>query len=63
MFYEGWVNLLATPDEGLRPLFNSANLGLYGNYNYFNNSTVSHDLVNLVIKEHGVRVKRHSRID
>ncbi len=46
MFYEGWVNLLATPDDGLRPLFNSANLGLYGNYNYFNNSTVSHDLVN-----------------
>ena len=46
MFYEGWVNLLATPDDGLRPLFNAANLGQYGNYNYFNNTTVSHDLVN-----------------
>ncbi|MCL5441679.1 MAG: ABC transporter substrate-binding protein, partial [Candidatus Thermoplasmatota archaeon] len=45
MFYEGWVNLLATPDDGLRPLFNSANIGIYGNFNYFNNSTVSHDLV------------------
>jgi len=45
MFYEGWVNLLATPDDGLRPLFNSANIGIYGNYNFFNNSTVSHDLV------------------
>ncbi len=45
MFFDGWVNLLATPDDGLRPLFNSANLGIYGNYNYFNNSTVSKDLV------------------
>ncbi len=45
MFYDGWVNLLATPDDGLRPLFNGANLGIYGNYNYFNNSTVSKDLV------------------
>ena len=25
--------------------FNSANIGIYGNFNYFNNSTVSHDLV------------------
>ncbi len=46
MFYDGWVNLLATPDDGLRPLFNVANLGQGGNYNYFNNTTVSHDLVN-----------------
>lgn len=46
MFFEAWVNLLATPDDGLRPLFNAANLGQYGNYNYFNNTTVSNDLVN-----------------
>ncbi|MEM3675491.1 MAG: ABC transporter substrate-binding protein [Thermoplasmataceae archaeon] len=45
MFYEGWVNLLATPDDGLRPLFSGHNLGIYGNYNYFNNSTVTKDLV------------------
>lgn len=45
MFYEGWVNLLATPDDGLRPLFNSANMGIYGNFNFFNNSTVTHDLI------------------
>jgi len=45
MFFEGWVNLLATPDDGMRPLFNAANIGIYGNYNYFNNSTVSKDLV------------------
>ncbi len=45
MFYEGWVNLLATPDDGMRPLFNAANMGIYGNYNFFNNSTVSKDLV------------------
>lgn len=45
MFFDGWVNLLATPDDGLRPLFNAANLGIYGNYNYFNNTTVSNDLV------------------
>ncbi len=46
MFFEAWVNLLATPDDGLRPLFNAANMGQYGNYNYFNNTTVSNDLVN-----------------
>ncbi len=45
MFYDGWVNLLATPDDGMRPLFNSANIGPYGNFAYFNNTTVSHDLV------------------
>ena len=45
MFFEGWVNLLATPDDGMYPLFNSGNLGIYGNYNYFNNSTVTNDLV------------------
>lgn len=45
LFYEGWVNLLATPDDGIRPLFNAANIGIYGNFNYFNNTTVSHDLV------------------
>ena len=42
---EGWVNLLATPDDGLRPLFNSANVGIYGNYNFFKNSTVTNDLI------------------
>ncbi len=41
MFYDGWVNLLATPDDGLRPLFSAHNLGIGGNYNYFNNSTVT----------------------
>ncbi|MDS0256890.1 ABC transporter substrate-binding protein [Thermoplasmatales archaeon AK] len=46
MFYEGWVNLLATPDDGLRPLFSAHNLGIYGNYNYFDNTTVTNDLVN-----------------
>lgn len=45
MFYDGWVNLLATPDDGLRPLFSSHNLGIYGNYNYFNNSTVTKDVL------------------
>lgn len=45
MFYEGWVNLLATPDDGMRPLFNAAYQGIYGNYNFFNNSTVSKDLI------------------
>ncbi len=45
MFFEGWVNLLATPDDGMYPLFNAGNLGIYGNYNYFNNSTVSNLLV------------------
>ncbi len=45
MFYEGWVNLLATPDDGMRPLFSSLNIGIYGNYNYFNNSTVTNDLI------------------
>ncbi len=45
MFYDGWVNLLATPDDGLRPLFSSHNLGIYGNYNYFNNSTVTQDVI------------------
>lgn len=45
MFYEGWVNLLATPDDGMRPLFSSHNLGIYGNYNYYNNSTVTHDVL------------------
>ncbi len=41
MFFDGWVNLLATPDDGMYPLFNSGNIGIYGNYNFFNNSTVS----------------------
>lgn len=45
MFFDGWVNLLATPDDGMYPLFNAGNLGIYGNYNYFNNTTVTHDLV------------------
>ena len=45
MFFDGWVNLLATPDDGMYPLFNAGNLGIYGNYNYFNNATVTHDLV------------------
>ncbi len=42
MFFDGWVNLLATPDDGMYPLFNSGNIGIYGNYNFFNNSTVSY---------------------
>jgi ABC-type transport system substrate-binding protein len=29
----------------MRPLFNAANMGIYGNYNFFNNTTVSKDLV------------------
>lgn len=45
MFVDGWVNLLATPDDGMRPLFNAANIGPFGNFNYFNNTTVSNDLV------------------
>ena len=45
MFYDGWVNLLANPDDGIRPLFSSQNLGIHGNYNYFNNSTVTSDVV------------------
>ena len=45
MFFEGWVNLLATPADGMQPLFDSANIGLYGNYNYFNNTSVTNDLV------------------
>lgn len=46
MFFEGWINLLATPDDGMFALFNGANSGLGGNYNFFNNTTVNHDLVN-----------------
>ena len=45
MFFEGWVNLLATPEDGLFPLFYNGNLGIYGNYNYYNNSTASHLLL------------------
>jgi ABC-type transport system substrate-binding protein len=45
MFYEGWVNLLATPADGMQPLFDSHNIGIYGNYNYFNNAAVTNDLV------------------
>ena len=41
MFFEGWVNLLATPDDGIRPLFSIPNMGLGGNYNYFSNTTVN----------------------
>ena len=41
MFFEGWVNLLATPEDGMFPLFYNGNLGIYGNYNYFNNTTAS----------------------
>lgn len=46
MFYEAWVNLLATPDDGMRPLFYGPYSGLDGNYNYFNNTTVNNDLIN-----------------
>lgn len=41
MFYDAWVNLLANPDDGLRALFLNTSMGLGGNYNFFNNSTVS----------------------
>ena len=46
MFYDAWVNLLANPDDGLRALFLNTSMGLGGNYNFFNNSTVSHLIIN-----------------
>ncbi len=46
MFYDAWVNLLATPDDGMRALFLNTSMGLGGNYNFFNNSTVSSDILN-----------------
>ena len=30
----------------MRPLFNAANLGPYGNFAYYDNKTVSNDLIN-----------------
>ena len=44
MFYDGWVNLLANPDDGMRPLFDNQTLGL-GNTIFYNNSTVSSELI------------------
>jgi len=46
LFYDAWVNLLANPVDGMQSLFEKQYAGLYGNYNYFKNSTVTSDLEN-----------------